>query len=172
MHNRRPSASIAPLACLIAAVIAGLFGGSFTQAEDIADLKARAEKGDANAQIDLAACYINGESVKGDAAEAVNWLLKAANQGSARAQNNLGILYLKSYGKTKDRANAVQSFLWISKAAAQGYPDAQHNLGAAYRDGFGAPRNLDKAVMWFRKAAEQGAPAAQCSLGECYREGK
>ncbi len=59
----------------------------------LADIRAKAEKGDAKAQGNLGLCYDNGEGVAKDAAEAVKWYRKAAEQGLTQAQFNLGNCY-------------------------------------------------------------------------------
>ena len=47
--------------------------------------------------------------------------LEAAEQGDAKAQWNVGLMYLAGLGVPQDLAIAEQ---WIEKAAAQGYADA------------------------------------------------
>jgi TPR repeat protein len=41
---------------------------------------------------------------------AVQWFTKAAQQGLARAQNNLGVMYEDGNGVTKDDVEAVKWF--------------------------------------------------------------
>ena len=48
-----------------------------------------AEQGDADAQVNLGFMYKSGHGVPRDAAEAVQWFRRAANQGNAEAQDNL-----------------------------------------------------------------------------------
>ena len=48
-----------------------------------------AEKGDAQAQFDLAMCYRNGLGVEKDEKQAAEWLRKAAAQGHAEAKKAL-----------------------------------------------------------------------------------
>jgi TPR repeat protein len=52
-----------------------------------------------------------------DQAEAVRWFLRAAEQGLAEAQNNLGWVYANGFGVPKDKAEAAR---WYRKAAEQG----------------------------------------------------
>ena len=54
----------------------------------------------------------------GDYAEAVKCYRKAAEQGDAAAQYNLGVIYYNGEGVTQDYAEAVK---WYRKAAEQGY---------------------------------------------------
>ncbi len=57
--------------------------------------------------------------------KAVEWYQKAAEQGYAEAQYNLGVCYYNGYGVPKNRAKAVE--LW-KKAAAQGNVRAKQVL--------------------------------------------
>ena len=86
---------------------------------------AAAEKGDAQAQFLLGACYYNGYGVAKDLVQAVYWWRKAADQGFAPAQYNLGWCYYNGYGVAKDLKQAVY---WLRKAADQGYKDAKKAL--------------------------------------------
>jgi TPR repeat protein len=88
-----------------------------------------------------------------DYAEAVKWFRKAAEQGNAGAQNNLGSCYQNGHGVTNDYVEALK---WYRKAAEQGLGTAQVNLGSMYRDGKGVETNYTEAAKWLRKAAEQG----------------
>jgi len=71
--------------------------------------------------------YENGQGVKQDHAEAVRWYRKAAEQGQADAQCNLGDMYAMGQGVKQDHAEAVQ---WYRKASEQGHPRAQCNPDA------------------------------------------
>ena len=58
------------------------------------------------------------------------WYRKAAEQGDASAQYNLGVMYENGHGVEQDDEQAV---FWYRKAAEQGYADAQYNLGCDVR---------------------------------------
>jgi tetratricopeptide (TPR) repeat protein len=88
---------------------------------------------------------------------------KAADQGFAPAQTNLGNMYLNGLGVPKDDAQAVA---WLRKAADQGVAQAQRVLGVKYELGEGVSRDLSQAVSWYRKAAEQGDEIAKKKLAE------
>ena len=60
-----------------------------------------------------------------DYAEAVKWYRKAAEQGIAEAQYNLGVMYANGEGVPRDQAKAVE---WLQKAAKQGLAKAQEAL--------------------------------------------
>ena len=61
--------------------------------------------------------YANGQGIPKDEYEAVKWFRKAAEQGDATAQFNLGIMYYNGQGVTQDDSEAVR---WLRKAAEQG----------------------------------------------------
>jgi TPR repeat protein len=91
-----------------------------------------------------------------------------AEQGDARAQRSLGIMYLKGEGVPQDDAEAVK---WYRLAAKQGHADAQYNLGVKYGSGEGVLQDDAEAAKWYRLAAEQGHAQAQNILGQLYRKG-
>ena len=95
-------------------------------------------------------------------------LKKAAAQGHADAQYNLGLYYATGRGVKKDRRRALH---WYRKSAEQGESDAQVFVGYCYHEGEGVRRDDEEAVRWYRKAARQGDNAAMSNLGLCYRHG-
>ena len=105
----------------------------------------------------------------GDYTEAVKWYRKAADQGLARGQYNLGNMYRQGLGVSKDYSEAVK---WYRKAVEQGHAMAQCNLGYMYKNGLGVSQDYSEAVKWYRKAAEQGNTIAQYNLGNCYKDGR
>ena len=114
--------------------------------------------------------YYNGTNGKQkDYSEAVKWYRKAAEQGHAGAQNNLGLCYKNGQGVPQDYSEAVK---WYRRATEQGHARAQNNLGVCYQKGEGVPQDYSEAVKWFRKVAEQGYAGAQYNLGVCYYNGK
>ena len=104
-----------------------------------------------------------------DYEQAVDCYRKAAEQGFALAQFNLGVCYGTGRGVKQDDRQAVY---WYLKAAEQGYVKSQFNLGVYYDNGQGVPQDCQQAVYWYLKAAEQGHALAQCSLGICYANGQ
>jgi TPR repeat protein len=78
----------------------------------------------------LAGAYAEGRGAPQSDVEAVKWYLKAADQGYAPAQLNLGTLYAKGRGVPLDY---VQAYVWFSLSAAQGIPQAGKNRELAAR---------------------------------------
>jgi len=131
-------------------------------------VKARAEKGDAEAQLSLALLYSDGTGVARDATKAAKWLHKAAEQELPRAQWLLALDYASGHGVKVDEAQALH---WLTKAAKHDLPRAQLQLGMWYLKGENTQENPVEAASWFRRAAEQGLASAQFQLGQCYLEG-
>lgn len=94
---------------------------------------------------------------------------KAANQGDARAQLNLGYMYQTGKDVPQDDAQAAA---WFRKAAEQGNAEAEYVLGGLYYEGHGVARDLAQATSWYRKAADQGNASAQVTLGVAYLTGE
>ena len=115
---------------------------------DFATTQALAEQDDADAQYRLGFKYYMGKGDGQDYFKALEWYLKAANQGNVKAQNNLGELYNKGKGVEQDSAKA---FEWYLKAAEQGDAKGQFNAGALYHKGEGIEQSDSKAIEWYLK---------------------
>ena len=102
--------------------------------------------------------YVKGEGVLQDYKEGIKWNLKAAEQGLADAQFNLGIMYANGDGVPEDDTEAVR---WYRKAAKQGHANAQFNLGTMYTKGDGVPKDYATACKWCWLAAVQGNERAK-----------
>lgn len=106
----------------------------------------------------------------GDNKTATEYYLKAAEQGNARAQFFIGLIYEDNTPWiSKDLNKAI---FWYRKSAEQGYSDAQYALGVRYMQGQGIEKNLLQAAYWLRKGAEQGQHDASYSLSWMYKQGK
>ena len=57
----------------------------------IGEVKAKAEAGDAESEVELGLRYLDGKDVPKNQVEAVKWFRKAAEQNLAKAQYNLGV---------------------------------------------------------------------------------
>ena len=83
-----------------------------------------------NLLIALVRRYAAGRGVAKDERKAVEWWQKAAKQGDAVAQHNLGFMYLTGRGVAQNDRNAVE---WWQKAAAQGEENAKKMLESLRR---------------------------------------
>src|SRR5205809_853742 len=94
---------------------------------------------------------------------------KAAEQGDAKAQFDLGVMYYKGRGLPQEYTEAAR---WYRKAADQGDAMAQQTLGYMHYNGQGLPQDYTEAIRWYKKAAAQGDAVAQQSLGYMYSQGQ
>ena len=111
----------------------------------------------------------------GDYATALKFLQPLAEQGDAKAQKYLGLMYEKGLGVPQDGAEAVK---WYPKAAEQGHRPSKFKLGrmnaGPFVDGWVAYHRGDyaAAVKFWRPLAEQGDADAQYNLGVMYHRGR
>ncbi|WP_120497232.1 tetratricopeptide repeat protein [Kiloniella sp. EL199] len=116
-------------------------------------------------QISDAGDYENGIAAyrAGDYDKAIKLLSSAGNQGNAKAQYYLSVLYEGGSGIDKDM-NA--SLRWLKRAAEGGMVEAQRNLGTFFHDGIDDPDDdIDQAIYWYQRAASQGDLTGQLRLG-------
>ena len=101
----------------------------------------------------LAGDYEDGEAAyeRKDYATALTKWRRAAQQGDAQAQSNLGVMYQYGQGVEQDYKEAVR---WYKLAAQQGNAYAQSNIGALYSDGQGLEQDYKEAVRWYQLAVE------------------
>ena len=100
-------------------------------AKALAELRVRAEKGEASAQCYLGNMYDTGRGVAKDEVEAVKWFRKAADQGNASAQFLLGLMYDTGQGVAKDEGEAYK---WYLLSGAQGNEFAKKEIPLIEKD--------------------------------------
>lgn len=143
--------------------------GKAESSQSFRDLKARAEAGDTDAQLNMGGLYFKGEGVTRDCTEAAKWFMMAAKKNHPQAQFNLGMMYATGQGVTQNHEEAAK---WYRLSAEQGLAVAQLNLGVAYFMGQGVPRSEAEAVKWLRLAVNQGDSQAQFNLAVMYANGQ
>ena len=130
-----------------------------------------ADAGDAEAQFLVGLLHDaggDGDGVDADPAAAASWYLRAAEQGHARAQNNLGLLHYSGTGVPRSYDVAAR---WYERAAEQDLPEAQRTLGVVLLYGHGLPRDPVAARRCFLQAAAQEDAIAMRLLGSMHAEG-
>jgi len=90
---RAPSLALCVALGPMAYVVGASQSTNATSAQNIAILKKQAAAGNARAQAAVASDYANGQGVRQDYVQAVFWWRKAAEQGLAEAQAELGFYY-------------------------------------------------------------------------------
>lgn len=133
-------------------------------------LEKASEAGHLHAMYELANIYLDGiNGVTINKNRAIELYRRAAEAGSSKAQNALGLCYTTGNGVPKDDDEA---FSWYSVAADQGEKFAMRNLAICYQNGEGTAVNKTLASYWFDKAAAQGDAFAKCALADIYAEGE
>jgi len=138
----------------------------FSKAHEL--LLKKAEKGDPNAQCDLAIMYECGDGVPQDFELAVYWYQLAVEKSLDEALCNLGYMHSSGNGIPKNTLLAVK---YYKQAAEQGYPRALYNLGYMYCHGNGVPEDKGEACRLYQLATEKGYCLAQHNLGFMYSNG-
>jgi len=90
----------------------------------IADLARRANAGDAKAQLELANAYFEGKDTPKDEQTGLSYLEKAAKQGLARAQFEMGE-HIVHQGASADYSTA---YMWYTLASRGGYKHSEKAL--------------------------------------------
>ena len=105
--------------CLTISLACGSFGGDFQKGLDAAQ--------------------------RGDYTTALKEWTSLAEQGDAKAQFNVGIMYDNGQGVLQDYKTAAK---WYILSAEQGNAEAQYNLGVMYALGQGVIEDKVYAHMW------------------------
>ncbi len=130
---------------------------------DFPALLAKAQAGDAGAELDVSMAYLHGTGVAKDERQAFMWSLESAIQGNGIGEENIAAFYDHGLGV---HVNQAKAFSWALKAAEHGRAGAQRAIGVRYANGgLGTTQNNDAAGAWLAKAAIQGEPEAQGRLG-------
>jgi TPR repeat protein/Zn-dependent protease with chaperone function len=137
--------------------------------------KQAAEKGDAEAQVQLGVCYDDGIGTDENDALALRWYQKAADQGYYLGQFHVGETYSCGCDGGMDIEKA-DKYLRMSlpgcrQAAKDGDKEAQYALGKIYAYGWaGVGQDLQEAASWYEKAEKHGLHEASYRLGNYYDE--
>jgi hypothetical protein len=131
---------------------------TMTAPQDIAALRARAESGEAAFQAYFGYLYSTGAGgLEKSDDEAFKWYKKAADQGYAPAQYNLGVFYDEGRGVPQNHASA---YFWLHLAAASGKKDyaARRDRSAQHLTLVQLSELKKRAMEW--RAARPPSPAA------------
>jgi hypothetical protein len=118
-----------------------------------------AEKGDPDAEFNLAQAYRLGRGVPTNLSAAKTWFERAANQGHVDAETTLGLLLFQN----GDQAAGIK---WLKLAAAEGEPRALLVYGTALVNGDGVAQDPVLGYAYVSRAAAQGLQPAQETLAQ------
>ena len=131
--------------------------GDFTAA--VREWQAPADRGDADAQFNLAQAYKLGRGVKQDLVKAEGLFGKAAAQGHMQASDNYGLLLFQ-------RGQRAQALPYIRAAADRGDARAQYLLGLSHFNGDNVPKDWVRAYALVSLAQQAGLEQARPALAQ------
>ena len=156
--------------------------------EPIDRIRLLAERGDAQAQIQLGSRYYEGRGVGRSESEAAAWFAKAARQGDLNGVLLLGDCYLGGKGVEQDLVMAARLYKKAEKLsrakfydryqisslrmrAELGDPESQSRLGEYCLNRPDHDGDRAEGIKWLTLAAQQNHAEACLYLGDCYRTG-
>jgi TPR repeat protein len=131
------------------------------------ELRAKAEKGDRHAMLDLALAYSEGDGVEHSNEKFFDWVRKSAMAGEPEAAYELAYAYKRGTGVSPDGERFVE---WLEDADRLGFLRATFDLANLYKDGDGVPRNEEVFFDLMKKAAQGGDPDAMLDLAFAFRD--
>lgn len=127
------------------------------------------EKNDSLALTLQAYCHQNGEGVPKDMMKAIGFYMRAAAQGNAVAQYQLGVIFERGQGVPHDLTTAIS---YWEAGTAQNQPACCNCMAVAYETGEGKQRDMKTALSWYSKSADNGSRVALFNLGLCFKLGQ
>ena len=103
------------------------------------------------AQYRLGLMNRDGRGVPRNQAQALSWLRKAADQGDADAQIELGILLSPSH---RPSADIVEAHTWLNLAASRWKDESKRIKASALRDAIEKTMTSDQRAQAYRRATE------------------
>jgi TPR repeat protein len=131
--------------------------GDFTKA--VAEWRGPADKGDPDAQFNLAQAYKLGRGVPRDLTRAETLYAAAATKGHLQASDNYGLMLFQ-------RGERAKAMPYIRAAAERGDARAQYIYGLAMFNGDGVPKDWLRAYAYVSMAQQAGLPQATGALAQ------
>lgn len=129
--SRQASRSVVYTLLMIVAMTASPIAGaesdvSTPTAHEVESLVHAAREGNPQAQYRLAQAYESGAGTRQSYSEAVRWYRAAANQGLARAQFHLALIFEE--GRPEVKRDVAYALSWYEEAARNGFKSAVERL--------------------------------------------
>lgn len=127
----------------------------------------KAERGDAEARMEVARSYLAGKGVAQNDWQATKWILKAIEMkgtpdGIGHADYLIAMIY--SGGRYGMAVDVAQQIKWLEKSARAGFDDAMMRLGQMYMGGMGVAPDKAEAYKWLTLSAATGDSLAKNCL--------
>ncbi len=150
----------------------GRFGGKIDLIRSRQHLQSAAERGNNQAQVDLAFIHLNGAGSPKNLPQAFRWFDAAAHSNSVLAQCMLGDFYRGGWGGVKqDHKQALSWYRKTANTSDRCASKSQYELYVSYEAGLGVQKDMGTAIRWLKKSADAGNPQAQRALAVAYHRG-
>lgn len=150
-------AAAGPAAADVKAGVDAWSRGDYARA--VTEWKGPAERGDPDAQFNLAQAYKLGRGVPVDLARAEELFGKAAGRGHLQAADNYGLLLFQ-------RGEHARAMPYVKAAAGRGDPRSQYLLGIAHFNGDNVEKDWVRAYALVSLAQQSGLPQAAAALAQ------
>ena len=125
--------------------------------------KLLAEKGDVQAQFDLAHMYFSGVGVPMNVETGWGYLVASATGGNTAAMVEIAMRYASGMGTNQSLVMAAR---WYRRAAHLGEPIAAFNLASMHEVGTEVAKDPLRAYAWYMIALKNGNVAARTRADE------
>ena len=143
------------------------FDRQLSENQSLDFLKQSAAMNCAEAMVELALHFYNGNGVSADREKATGLLSQAKEFDNREAAVRLCGMQVMSGRQTTESENVFKA---LTAAADSGSVLAEAMLGYCYRNGKGVSKSVPLAVELYRKAAQRGSKIAYDALKELYDE--
>jgi TPR repeat protein len=133
------------------------------------EIAAECQHADAQYVLGIMYSHIN-KGVQQDYQAALDWFLKAAENGSVKARYRIALCCRDGLGMAQDYRQAL---VWFTRAAENGHVESQYCTGMLYSVGYlnEIEQNHNMAYLWFKIAAENDHVLAQYMMGMSFFQG-
>ena len=134
-------------------------------AQTAEQLRAKVDKGDSKAMIEMARWYECGRLGEADSSDAYALYQKASAAGNAEATAHLARYELNYSGLHHD---STRTFELATESSQHGSAYGTYRLALCHLLGVDTPKNIDQFHTLLERAAKAGEPQAISLLGRCY----
>nr|WP_321270992.1 alpha/beta hydrolase-fold protein [uncultured Tolumonas sp.] len=129
---------------------------------------AAAKQGDGLSAYQVGRAYAQGDGVKKNSRQAIDWYKKAIDLDIDRAMLDLGLIYFNGDGVKQNYTKAQELF---NLANLHDQMKAPRYLGIIYEEGLGVKPDFERAHQYYQTAVERGDITAAARLGWIYERG-
>lgn len=123
-----------------------------------------------DASFKVAQMYLKGDGIKIDFKKALEYFIKANEQGHLDTEYYIGLIYASS--STDLNLNYKEAIKWWKISVEKKDERAQYNLGILYHNGNGTKKDFEKAFELYNDSIANGNNSAYYNIGLMYYKGE